>query len=58
MSIFLRPCEACSLMPTEPTVSPSGSTVGYYPTPPRRLGLLLEPVWKSDERRRAHYTWN
>ena len=24
----------------------------------RGLGLLLETGWKSDERRRAHYTWN
>ena len=26
--------------------------------PLRGLGLLLETVWKSDERCRAHYTWN
>ena len=24
----------------------------------RGQGLLLETGWKSDERRRAHYTWN
>ena len=34
MSIFLRPSGACSLVHTEPTVSPSGSTVGYYPYAP------------------------